>query len=65
MHGLAIKKHATPEAVAGILGLDAERRSGRRSTNLSRPIASSRRKGRYLLTPAARMALDSDYSLSL
>ena len=22
LHGLAIKKHATPEAVAGVLGLD-------------------------------------------
>jgi hypothetical protein len=61
MHGLAIKKHATPEEVAGILGLDTD---AVREV-LKKLVATNRAaeaKGRYLLTPAARMVLDSDYS---
>jgi len=61
MHGLAIKKHATPEEVAGILGLDVE---AVRET-LGKLVAANRvveAKGRYLLAPAARMLLDADYS---
>src|SRR5262249_32577195 len=61
MHGLAIKKHATPEDVAGILGLDVD---AVRET-LGKLVAANRAveaKGRYLLAPAARMLLDSDYS---
>lgn len=61
MHGLAIKKHATPEDVAGILGLDVE---VVRET-LAKLVAGKRAveaQGRYLLAPAARMLLDSDYS---
>ena len=61
MHGLAIKKHATPEDVAGILGLDVE---AVRET-LAKLVAGKRAveaQGRYLLAPAARMLLDSDYS---
>jgi hypothetical protein len=60
MHGLAIKKHATPEDVAGILGLDVE---AVRET-LGKLVATNRvveAKGRYLLAPAARMLLDTDY----
>lgn len=61
MHGLAIKKHATPEDVAGILGLEVE---AVRQT-LGKLVAANRvveAKGRYLLAPAARMLLDADYS---
>jgi hypothetical protein len=61
MHGLAVKKHATPEAVAEIVGLDIVE---------VRPILAklvearraAEKGGKYLLTPPARMALDSDYS---
>jgi hypothetical protein len=61
MHALAVKKHGTPEAVAGIVGLE---------TSVVREIlgqlAEAKRvveaQGKYLLTPPARMALDGDYS---
>ncbi len=61
MHGLAIKKHATPEDVAGVLGLEPETV---RET-LAKLVAAKRvveAQGRYLLAPAARMLLDADYS---
>ena len=61
MHGLAIKKHATPEAVAGIIGLDVRDVHA----TLGRLVEAKRvveAQGKYLLTPAARMALDSEYS---
>jgi hypothetical protein len=61
MHGLAIKKHATPEDVAGVLGLDLE---VVRET-LAKLVAAKRAveaQGRYLLSPAARMLLDADYA---
>jgi hypothetical protein len=61
MHGLAIKKHATPEDVAGILGIDVE---DVRAT-LGKLVTANRVvevKGRYLLAPAARMILDAEYS---
>jgi hypothetical protein len=61
MHGLAIKKHASPEAVAGILGLQP----GQVQDALDGLVKGGRAvqaQGRYLLTPAARMALDSEYS---
>jgi hypothetical protein len=61
MHGLAIKKHATPEDVASVLGLDP---NTVRET-LVRLVAAKRvveAQGRYLLAPAARMLLDSEYS---
>jgi hypothetical protein len=60
-HGLAIKKHATPEAVASILGLDV---NDVRAT-LGRLVEAGRvveAQGKYLLAPAARMALDTEYS---
>jgi hypothetical protein len=61
MHGLAIKKHATPEAIAGILGLDVEdvRATLAKLVEAKRVVEA---QGKYLLSPAARMALDSDYS---
>jgi hypothetical protein len=61
MHGLAIKKHASADDVAGILGLDCE---DVRET-LTKLVAARRAvevKGRYMLAPAARMLLDADYS---
>jgi hypothetical protein len=60
-HGLAIKKHATPEAVASILGLDV---NDVRAT-LGQLVKAGRvveAQGKYLLAPAARMALDTEYS---
>jgi hypothetical protein len=61
MHGLAIKKHATPEDVAGILGLEIEtvRETLAKLVTARRAVEA---QGRYLLSPAARMLLDSDYS---
>ena len=61
MHGLAIKKHATPEAVAGIVGLDVEdvRAALGKLVEAKRVVEA---RGKYLLAPAARMALDADYS---
>ena len=61
MHGLAIKKHASPDDVASILGLDCE---DVRET-LTKLVTAKRAveiKGRYMLAPAARMLLDADYS---
>jgi hypothetical protein len=61
LHGLAVKKHATAEAVAGIVGLDVDVAS----KTLARLVEARRVSeagGKYLLTPLARMALDSDYS---
>jgi hypothetical protein len=61
LHGLAVKKHATAEAVAGIVGLDVGE-----ARNVLASLVEAKRvieaKGKYLLVPAARMALDSDYS---
>ena len=61
MHGLAIKKHATPEAVAGIVGLDVDdvRVALGKLVEAKRVVEA---RGKYLLTPAARMALDAEYS---
>ena len=61
MHGLAIKKHASVEDVAGVLGIDAEDVRG----TLAKLVAANRAvevKGRYMLSPAARMLLDSEYA---
>jgi hypothetical protein len=61
MHGLAVKKHGAPEAVAGIVGLapDVVREVLARLVEAKRVVET---QGKYLLTPPARMALDSDYS---
>jgi hypothetical protein len=61
MHGLAVKKHGTPETIAGLLGLDPNEVK----TVISQLVEAKRAvevQGKYLLTPPARMALDSDYS---
>jgi hypothetical protein len=60
MHGLAIKKHASAEDVASVLGLDAD---DVRET-LGKLVTAKRAleiKGRYMLAPAARMLLDAEY----
>ena len=61
-HGLAIKKHAAPEAIAEILGLEPDQ-----VRETLEQLATSGRamqaQGRYTLTPMARMTLDSEYSL--
>jgi hypothetical protein len=61
MHGLAIKKHATPEAVAGIVGLNVDdvRATLGKLVKAKRVVEA---RGKYLLAPAARMALDAEYS---
>ncbi|MGQ0700726.1 MAG: hypothetical protein ACT4PZ_21100 [Panacagrimonas sp.] len=61
LHGLAIKKHATAEAVAELVGLPAERVSTLLADAEKRGRVAQA-QGRYLLTPMARMALDGDYS---
>jgi hypothetical protein len=61
MHGLAVKKHATPEGVAGIVGLETDE-VRKVLVNLVEAKRVAEANGKYLLTPAARMALDCDYS---
>jgi hypothetical protein len=60
-HGLAIKKHAAPEAIADILGLDVNevRKTLDHLVEGGRAINA---QGRYALTSVARMTLDSEYS---
>ena len=61
MHALAVRKHAAPEAVAETAGLDvAEVRQILVKLVDAKRVAEA--GGKYLLTPPARMALDSDYS---
>ncbi len=61
MHGLAVKKHGTPEAIAGLFELDPNEVKA-----VIKQLVEAKRavevQGKYLLTPPARMALDSDYS---
>ena len=61
MHGLAVKKHATPEVGAGIVGLETDE-VRKVLVNLVEAKRVAEANGKYLLTPAARMALDCDYS---
>lgn len=61
LHAVAIKKHGTADAIAGIVGLDP----GEVNATLSQLSADGRvleNQGRYMLTPMARFALDGDYS---
>lgn len=61
MHGLAIKKHASPEAIAEILGIEVDdvRQVLGSLVTSGRAVSAQER---YMLTPVARMALDSEYS---
>ena len=61
LHGLAIKKHASPEAVAHLLGLPAERVKTALADAVKRGRAAEA-QGRYVLAPMARMSLDGEYS---
>ncbi|HZU64300.1 MAG TPA: hypothetical protein VFF98_11495 [Novosphingobium sp.] len=60
LHGLAIKRHAGPAAVAELTGLDAEQAAG----ELARAVATGRAveaRGAFTLTPLARVALQASY----
>ena len=61
MHGLAVKKHGTPEAIAGIIGLDVNEVKAA-IASLVEAKRAVEVQGKYALTPPARMALESDYS---
>lgn len=61
LHGLAIKKHATPEEVGRLVGVPVERVRQLLADAVSRGKVAEA-QGRYLLSPLARMALDGDYS---
>lgn len=61
LHGLAIKKHAAPEEVAEIVGLDAP--------TVARLLEEAKARGRvaqagqkYMLTAPAQMSLRNEYS---
>ncbi len=61
MHGLAVSHDRSPGAVAGLLGIDA----GRVDRALRDLVATGRAsevRGEFVLVPAARMALDAEYS---
>jgi hypothetical protein len=60
-HGLAVKRHAAPAAVASLVGLD----EGRVQSLLAEAVNGGRAieaKGGYALTPLARLALEGRYS---
>jgi len=60
-HGLAVKRHAAPPAVASLVGIDA----ARVKSLLVEAVAGGRAieaKGGYALTPLARLALEGRYS---
>ncbi len=60
-HGLAVKRHAAPPAVASLVGIDA----ARVESLLVNAVAGGRAieaKGGYALTPLARLALEGRYS---
>lgn len=59
-HGLAIKRLASPEAVAGLVGLAP----ATVAAEMARAVATGRAleaKGGYTLTPLARVALEASY----
>ena len=61
LHGLAIKKHADAQAVATLVGLPLARVQELLAQAVQRGKVAEA-KGRYLLTPIARMSLDGEYS---
>jgi hypothetical protein len=61
LHGVAIKKHGSAQAIANLLGLDPER-VGVVLQDLLRRGRVSELQGRFSLSPASRMALASEYS---
>ena len=61
LHGLAVKRHAAPPAIASLVGIDA----ARVQSLLAEAVAGGRAieaKGGYALTPLARLALEGRYS---
>lgn len=61
LHALAVKRHASAETVAGVIGLPV----ARVEEKLKRAVGWGsviEEKGKYLLTPLGRTALDFDYS---
>jgi hypothetical protein len=61
-HGLAIKRHAPPAAVAELVGISIDRAEA----VLAQSVATGRAiqaNGGYALTPLARVALDGRYGL--
>lgn len=61
LHGLAIKKHAAAEAIAGTVGLDEPRVTAllREAVERGRVVEAH---GRFTLAPLARAALAGEYS---
>ena len=61
LHGLAIKKHAGPAAIAGVVGLNELRVAEllQQATASGRSVEA---QGGYMLSPAGRMILDGQYS---
>jgi hypothetical protein len=60
-HGLAVKRHAAPPAIASLMGIHA----ARVQSVLAEAVAGGRAieaKGGYALTPLARLALEGRYS---
>lgn len=61
LHGLAIKKHATASAVASLVGVPAARAEALLADAAKRGRAIEA-QSKFLLTPAARMSLEGEYS---
>ena len=61
LHGLAVKKNGSAEAVAGLIGLAPERVSAVLNELVSRGRVTEL-QGRFMLSPASRMALEAEYS---
>ncbi len=61
LHGLAIKKHARAQDIAGLVGMsDVDVQAVLETAAEQGRVQEA--DGRYLLTPLARVALESDYS---
>lgn len=61
LHGLAIKKHATAEEVAGVIGLDtADVEAALKKATQSGQVVEA--QGKYMLAPTAKIMLEGDYS---
>jgi hypothetical protein len=61
LHGLAIKKHASPKDIAEIVGMDAERVASLLAEAESRGRVAQA-GGKFMLTAPAQVALRSEYS---
>ncbi|MGE0487116.1 MAG: hypothetical protein AB7Q81_23390 [Gammaproteobacteria bacterium] len=61
MHGVAVKKHGTADAVAALVGLPVERVAALLETAVAGGRAALA-GGKYLLTPCGRMIVEGQYS---